>query len=685
MGFITKPGAYTYPETKSVPSTMYVVANFYTEEGLAVVQYALTYLSTVEDASSRISFIHNPATPADDKTSTSVSALFSHLIANERLGSLTPALLLHALKLHVPSDDLEQYEGGKRVVPALTALGEAWEGLNRLDDGEIAAFVSNVASIVSDVRIPDPSESGLYNSQLSSRNTNYRRLSTSIHTMFKVGDGEGAQIRFGMILDPLSGDAQRCPALLEWVYSQPDVYAEVYLMPPPYTELPLKRLYRYNLLPQLVYDESGNEVASVSSFEDLPIEPIYTLGLDEPSSWFRATSGVYALEIREGKGREIYEIESVGNEGWKSPSVAEGGDVVTITSFEGLALYPRLMRKSGMERAGVLEEDEDDEESESVLGSVVSGYALSSRMLYERFASIMTLSVMRHTNQTVKFCFIENFLSPSFLEYGFQYELVTYKWPKWLRAQTEKQPIIWAYKILFLDVLFPMDLDRVIFVDADQIVRADLMELVGVDLEGAPYGYTPMDDDHTDMEGFGFWKQGYWAQALQGKPYHISALYVIDLKRFRQLAAGDVLRSHYQELSADPHSLANLDQDLPNNLQRYVPIFSLPEDWLWCETWRSKDQLDRAKTIDLCQNPLTKEPKLARARQIPEWEVYDSEIARLARRLADEGVIHASAAAADVSDLANAASGKAIRTGESHEPDADSSEEEDKHVRHEEL
>lgn len=105
----------------------------------------------------------------------------------------------------------------------------------------------------------------------------------------------------------------------------------------------------------------------------------------------------------------------------------------------------------------------------------------------------MILSVMKHTQSSVKFWFIENFLSPTFLvslfiirdirttahltqafiphlaeEYGFEYELVTYKWPHWLRAQTEKQRIIWAYKILFLDVLFPMDLDKVIFVDAGE-------------------------------------------------------------------------------------------------------------------------------------------------------------------------------------------------------------------------
>jgi len=68
----------------------------------------------------------------------------------------------------------------------------------------------------------------------------------------------------------------------------------------------------------------------------------------------------------------------------------------------------------------------------------------------------------------------------------------------------------------------------------------------------------------------------------------------------------------------------------------------------------SKDRLHRAKTIDLCQNPLTKEPKLARARAIPEWEEYDSEISRFARKLAEEGLIRSNVAAVDVNVLANA-------------------------------
>lgn len=132
---------------------------------------------------------------------------------------------------------------------------------------------------------------------------------------------------------------------------------------------------------------------------------------------------------------------------------------------------------------------------------------------------------------------------PHFAEaYNFKYELVTYKWPSWLRAQKEKQRIIWAYKILFLDVLFPMDLKKVIFVDADQIVRADLKELVDLNLHGAPYGYTPMGDDNTDMEGFRFWKTGYWKDFLRGRPYHIRCVVVLHASIMRVKVAVAIVR-----------------------------------------------------------------------------------------------------------------------------------------------
>jgi len=220
-------------------------------------------------------------------------------------------------------------------------------------------------------------------------------------------------------------------------------------------------------------------------------------------------------------------------------------------------------------------------------------------------------------------------------QYNFTYELVTYKWPSWLRKQTEKQRIIWAYKILFLDVLFPLDVKRVIFVDADQVVRTDMMELYNMDLEGAPLAYTPFCNNKPEMDGFRFWKAGYWKDHLRGRPYHISALYVIDLQHFRRTAAGDQLRSTYDMLSRDPNSLANLDQDLPNYLQHQVKIHSLPQEWLWCETWCPEETKTTAKTIDLCNNPLTKASKLENAVRIlgDEWISLDNEVKDLEQKM----------------------------------------------------
>ncbi|PVH95620.1 glycosyltransferase family 24 protein [Periconia macrospinosa] len=397
---------------------------------------------------------------------------------------------------------------------------------------------------------------------------------------------------------------------------------------------------------------------------------------------FKVNPGFYNIHLKSGRSQEVFKLESAGPLGW-APVPGDETSELVLMSFQGTTLFPRLSRNPGQELTDVLAPEESlaseivekgsqqvnklfskiglNVNSEKVLkkgASFFSGgksstagkrtqadiniFSVASGHLYERMLNIMMLSVTKHTNHTVKFWFIEQFLSPSFksflphmaAEYGFEYEMVTFKWPHWLRQQSEKQREIWGYKILFLDVLFPLDLDKVIFVDADQIVRTDMYELVQFDLEGAPYGFTPMCDSRTSMEGFRFWKTGYWANFLRGRPYHISALYVVDLQRFRALAAGDRLRQQYHSLSADPNSLSNLDQDLPNNMQFNLEIKSLPQEWLWCETWCSDESLKDAKTIDLCNNPQTKEPKLDRARrQVPEWNVYDEEIAALARRV----------------------------------------------------
>ncbi|KAI7751028.1 hypothetical protein M8C21_007077 [Ambrosia artemisiifolia] len=374
----------------------------------------------------------------------------------------------------------------------------------------------------------------------------------------------------------------------------------------------------------------------------------------------KVSPGVWYLQLAPGRSSDLYVLQ----DGPEKQSTKR----ITIDYLRGKPVHLGVVKKKGKEHEKLLIPSDDDDSSRkqgdqegwnsNILkwassliggnghtknsgstkvdnvskgrkGKTINIFSIASGHLYERFLKIMILSVLKNTQRPVKFWFIKNYLSPQFKdviphmaqEYGFEYELVTYKWPSWLHKQKEKQRIIWAYKILFLDVIFPLSLEKVIFVDADQIVRADMGELYDMNLKGRPLAYTPFCDNNRDMDGFRFWKQGFWKEHLRGRPYHISALYVVDLVKFRETAAGDNLR------------------DLPNYAQHTVPIFSLPQEWLWCESWCGNSTKARAKTIDLCNNPMTKEPKLQGARRIvAEWPDLDQEARHFTSKILGEDV-----------------------------------------------
>lgn len=382
----------------------------------------------------------------------------------------------------------------------------------------------------------------------------------------------------------------------------------------------------------------------------------------------KVSPGVWYLQLAPGRSSELYILTEDGEGSRNEPSLKR----IMINDLRGKVVHLEVVKKKGREGEKLLVSSDDEQQSQEKRGardwnsnilkwasSILGGseesrsrsaaqehgkggrhgkpiniFSIASGHLYERFLKIMILSVLKNTQRPVKFWFIKNYLSPQFKdviphmahEYGFDYELITYKWPTWLHKQKEKQRIIWAYKILFLDVIFPLSLEKVIFVDADQVVRADMGELYDMNLKGRPLAYTPFCDNNKEMDGYRFWRQGFWKEHLRGRPYHISALYVVDLVKFRETAAGDNLRVFYESLSKDPNSLSNLDQDLPNYAQHTVPIFSLPQEWLWCESWCGTATKSKAKTIDLCNNPMTKEPKLQGAKRIvSEWPDLDLE------------------------------------------------------------
>jgi hypothetical protein len=247
-----------------------------------------------------------------------------------------------------------------------------------------------------------------------------------------------------------------------------------------------------------------------------------TLVMKTVGYWqLRANPGIWDLKINDdSRGADIFQMVEgqIKHGGVRVTSlIPSNRKQLVIRGFVGRGNGEMLLvkRRPGYEKATLFYEDErkasrDDDD-------VVHVFSLATGHLYERFLKIMMLSVTKRTSTKVKFWLFENFLSPTFKassiamakRIGCEVEFVTYKWPEWLRGQSEKQRIIWGYKILFLDVLFPLNVKKIIYVDADQVIRGDLKELWDMDLNGAPYGYTPMCSSNEATLGFQFWNQGF--------------------------------------------------------------------------------------------------------------------------------------------------------------------------------
>lgn len=329
--------------------------------------------------------------------------------------------------------------------------------------------------------------------------------------------------------------------------------------------------------------------------------------------------GVWNLTMGEGPSRTVYNISSTSS--------------ITVSSFVPQWITMLVNHNEGMSRYSIFNLPKELKPVSKNQDSIHVFIVISGEM-YEHLSKIMMISVMKNTNYSVHFWFLQNFISAQFKEdlstmskkYDFEYHFVEYHWPHWLTRQSERQRVIWGNKILFLDALFPMNLSRIIYIDADAVVRGDLIRLMRADLKGNPYAFVPFCTSRKEMSQYHFWTKGYWKRHLDKKKYHISAMFVVDLDRFRRMGAGDKLRNHYENIVGDRHSLSNLDQDLPNDIQYEVPIYSLPRRWLWCCTWCSEFEKDDAMIIDLANNPVSKISKIDMAKKhIEEWVLLDDE------------------------------------------------------------
>ncbi|KAF8994665.1 UDP-glucose:glycoprotein glucosyltransferase-domain-containing protein, partial [Cyathus striatus] len=497
-GLTVGEGAYVYPpepdpiseeaegEAKSgkgeISISVYVVGNLDSEPGLEIIKERLLALDGT--SKSRISFIHNPSAPGQpDSVNKPVSRLFGHLISQGLLGKADLKTIIRALNPDSPQGDGNQaalskqeaylqltggvqpkefdegnydtyvkacrlllrevkVEAGqvalvvnRRVVGPIEVGGfkaadfkalEDYEFRKRTEPVDCIRRTSMSSSIISSMQQPDPSEIGLFDAPQKPRMTNYKLLEAK-YTCVSYELGDSSTVLYHVVV------------ILQWLSNIPDTYIEIHLNPARYSEVGGAQLRFYPLQGRLLIIVCSHEVPALAAFEGLPVDPIYTLAMDVPSSWlvrprevlydldniqlghlfpgdksvdaifeldyivvdgharktpansaprgvqlelvatndkqlddtlvmanlgypqFKAKPGMFKLQIREGRGRDV-------------PTIQEAGSEVTVTSFEGLTLYPRLRRKPGMEVADVLQGELEEGQGGGVFGDLASKF-----------------------------------------------------------------------------------------------------------------------------------------------------------------------------------------------------------------------------------------------------------------------------------------------------------------------
>lgn len=168
-----------------------------------------------------------------------------------------------------------------------------------------------------------------------------------------------------------------------------------------------------------------------------------------------ANAGVWNIQIAEdSKGASMFDFVEANVSGGriKAKNASESRrKKIVMKDFVNRGDMLFVKRRPGFEQESLFY-DVAEKGVESTANETINVFSLATGHLYERFLKIMMLSVTKRTSSKVKFWLFENFLSPTFkatakamaARIGCEVEFVTYKWPEWLRNQSEKQRIIWG-------------------------------------------------------------------------------------------------------------------------------------------------------------------------------------------------------------------------------------------------
>jgi UDP-glucose:glycoprotein glucosyltransferase len=222
-------------------------------------------------------------------------------------------------------ESLFSIEYTKRVAPIEEAIFESESKLS--DDSHYADVLTKLSALIEiDKAETARSVSVMEDNEPVNRNRVYQVLKGNKHSRLVVGDITNSSLEIGIIIDPLSETIQKWAPLLQALSEIEGVSVIIHLNPiTDLTELPLKRFYRYVFDRELHFDKvTGEQMIPTAYFEDLPVEPLYTLGVETTNAWHVTVreanmdlDNILLTSLKETQSgvSAVYELESILVEG----------------------------------------------------------------------------------------------------------------------------------------------------------------------------------------------------------------------------------------------------------------------------------------------------------------------------------------------------------------------------------
>lgn len=211
----------------------------------------------------------------------------------------------------------------KRIAPIEEAI---LESEHKLSEGSHYADILSKLSALIELDKLNTSTNVMEDNEPVNRNRVYEVLKDNKHSRVVIGDTKDTFLEIGVIIDPLSESTQKWASLIQALSEIDGVSVILHLNPiGDLTELPLKRFYRYVFDSELHFDKvTGEQMIPTAYFEDLPVEPLYTLGVEMTNAWHVTVreanmdlDNILLTSLKEPQSgvTAVYELESILVEG----------------------------------------------------------------------------------------------------------------------------------------------------------------------------------------------------------------------------------------------------------------------------------------------------------------------------------------------------------------------------------